>query len=150
VLAEVKVNSEGVIEYIDNCSCRRLVRSFAHEWWHCDRLEVEPLEQTLTRGDTNQTIEIRGQELVKEMRIVLPRGVTESAERQISTNSAGVTTLRLTVDVAADAELGAQPLLIIHPDGSMRRGKLTIEERAGAARPAAGTKGSLRRPRREP
>jgi hypothetical protein len=151
VLAEVKVNSEGVIDYIDNCSCRRLVRSFAHDWWHCDRLDVEPVEETLTRGDINQIIEIRGQELVKEMRIVLPRGVTESADRQISTNNAGVTTLRLTVNVAAEAELGAQPILIIHPDGSMRRGKLTIEERAGAARPSgATTKGTLRRPRREP
>jgi hypothetical protein len=149
VLAEVKIDAEGEIQYIDNCSCRRLVRSFAHEWWRCETLALEPVDQPLVRGDANQAIEIRGERLVRDMRVVLPPGVAEVAERQLTTTPAGVMLLKRTVTVDASAELGPQPMMVVHPDGSARRGLLTIEERAGAPRTSTGTKATLRRPKRE-
>jgi hypothetical protein len=151
VLAEVQIDANGEIQYIDNCSRRRLVRSFAGEWWRCETLSLEPVQETLTRGDAGQSITIRGKQLVKDMRIVLPRSVSETAERQLSTEQTGVMVLTLTVTVDATTELGPQPILIVHPDGSARRGTLTIEEKSGVAGPhvTAGTKAALRRPRRE-
>lgn len=34
-LASVTINPDGSIQQIDNCSCRRLVLSFAQFWWMC-------------------------------------------------------------------------------------------------------------------
>jgi hypothetical protein len=153
VLAEVRLDAEGEIQYIDNCSCRRLVRSFAHEWWRCETMTVEPVQQTLTRGAAEQTIEIKGMRLVKTARILLPRGVTETAREISEPSASGEVTLTLKVTVESRAELGPQPILIVHPDGTTRRGTLTIAEKTerdgGRAVPPAGGKPSLRRPRRE-
>ncbi|MFY9608530.1 MAG: hypothetical protein WAU45_07935 [Blastocatellia bacterium] len=40
VLAEVHLDKDGRITKIDNCSCRRLVASFAGFWWEC----AEPIK----------------------------------------------------------------------------------------------------------
>jgi hypothetical protein len=155
VLAEVQIDEDGELQYIDNCSRRRLVRSFAAEWWRCESLATEPVQVSLSRGTTNQTIAIAGLRLVKEMRVLLPKGVTESADRTLTVQPSGAMTLTLTVDVDASAEPGSHPVLVVHPDGSARRGTLTIVAAGDetAARPASpitpGTKAALRRPRRE-
>jgi hypothetical protein len=151
VLAEVRIDAEGEIQYIDNCSCRRLVRSFVDEWWRCESLTVEPIQEPLVRGENNATIDIRGEQLTRDVRVVLPRGVAETAERQLTTPSAGVTQLRLTVKVDAAADLGPQPILVVFPDGSTRRGTLTIEAgQSAVASPASPSlKATLRRPKRE-
>jgi len=45
VLAEVQVNSDGQVTLIDNCSCRRIVASFAGFSWRCCRpMPPEPVE----------------------------------------------------------------------------------------------------------
>jgi hypothetical protein len=36
VLATVTVDAKGVVTNIDNCSCRRMVLSFAPYWWNCN------------------------------------------------------------------------------------------------------------------
>jgi hypothetical protein len=153
VLAEVQIDENGELQYIDNCSRRRLVRSMSAEWWRCEPAALEPVQVSLSRGTNAQTIAIRGTRLVKDVRVVLPKGVAESADRQIATDAAGVMTLTLTVNVDATAELGKHPVVIVQPDGSTRRGTVTIEAAGGAA-PAPhitpGTKAALRRPRREP
>ena len=149
VLAEVQVDAEGDIQYIDNCSCRRIVRSFAHEWLQCTTMTVDTLQPTITRAQADEVIEIRGRELVSEMRLVLPRGVAETDERELTTNTDGTMTLKLTVTADATAELGSHPILIVHPDGTARRGTLTIEEKSGGGTKAAPSgKATLRRPKR--
>jgi len=48
VLAEVHLNKDGRITGIDNCSCRRLVASFADFWWKCN----EPgMDEVPPKGD---------------------------------------------------------------------------------------------------
>jgi hypothetical protein len=149
VLAEVRIDAEGEIQYIDNCSCRRIVRSFAHEWLRCRPLEMDPVQQPLTRGEPDQEIQIRGRELVREMRVLLPRGVKETADRKLTTAANETMVLTLTVAVDATAELGPQPILIVHPDGSTRRGTLTIEEKGEGQRVSPSVKSALRRPKRQ-
>src|SRR5262249_10015933 len=68
-LAKVKVNSDAVIQDIDNCSCRRIVISFGHFWWRCASdlvsiTEVTPTE--LKRGDRDQTLTITGTNLISD------------------------------------------------------------------------------------
>jgi len=54
VLAKVEFDSTtGIINTIDNCSCRRLVVAFGHFWWRCtndenenDRMKKEAAEET--------------------------------------------------------------------------------------------------------
>jgi len=43
VLAEVDLDADGNITKIDNCSCRRLVLSFADFWWQCTEPAPPPL-----------------------------------------------------------------------------------------------------------
>ena len=152
VLAEVRLDGEGEIQAIDNCSYRRLVRSSAWDWWRCESMAVEPVQQSLTRGDADQTLAITGRRLVRDVRVVLPRGVTETSRELSAPSPAGEMTLTIKVTVESRAALGPQPILIAHPDGTMRRGTLTIVEGAagGGGRTAAPSgKPSLRRPRRE-
>jgi hypothetical protein len=148
VLAEVKVNTEGEIEWIDNCSCRRLVVSYANPWRHCETLAVEAIEQSLNRGEAGQAIEFRGSRLDERMRLVLPAHVTETA-RELSTDESGVMVLKLTVDVGEQAPVGPRPVFLVFPDGSTRRGTIKIE--AAASRDATGSpprRSGLRRPRK--
>ena len=41
VLAAVKLAQDGTITEIDNCSCRRMVLSFANVWWRCEGAQIE-------------------------------------------------------------------------------------------------------------
>ncbi len=67
VLAKVRVDDNGCVELIDNCSCRRLVFSFSHLWWRCCEAplgitEVRFDEQlrALTAGETDVSVSITG------------------------------------------------------------------------------------------
>lgn len=42
VLAEVTTDREGNVTRIDNCACRRMLRTLAHYWWRCGDAAVEP------------------------------------------------------------------------------------------------------------
>jgi hypothetical protein len=46
VLARVEMDPDGAIRAIDNCSCRRIVISFATSWWRCegDSCAIESVE----------------------------------------------------------------------------------------------------------
>ena len=59
VLAMIDVASDGTIKEIDNCSCRRMVVSFADFWWQCTQsdtkgeargLKVTPVEKPVQEG----------------------------------------------------------------------------------------------------
>jgi hypothetical protein len=63
-LAAVKVNADGTIASIDNCSCRRLVQSFSQFWWVCKGAAptiatVDPA--TLKADGTDQQVIITGE-----------------------------------------------------------------------------------------
>lgn len=51
VLAKVEFDDSGCVVRIDNCSCRRLVKSHACDWWKCDDppKEVRPAERKTHR-----------------------------------------------------------------------------------------------------
>ncbi len=59
VLAAVKLAKDGTVMEIDNCSCRRMVISFANVWWRCEGGKIEresaeeqpPPRRTRRRGE---------------------------------------------------------------------------------------------------
>jgi hypothetical protein len=60
VLAEVELGDNGDIKRINNCSCRRMVLSFAEMWWKCKEKETETVEVKpvpLPEGRTNPEVE---------------------------------------------------------------------------------------------
>src|SRR5882672_2345072 len=65
VLARVKLTSDGVIQEIDNCSCRRIVISFARFWRRCasDMISIDPVKDVLAPGVANQTFTVTGTNL---------------------------------------------------------------------------------------
>lgn len=65
VLAEVEVNEDGTIQRIDNCSCRRVVISFANKWWHCQGgQKYQIYEVNLNKEDPVQPGETREVEIL--------------------------------------------------------------------------------------
>jgi len=120
VLAAVDVDVDGTISAIDNCSCRRMVVSFAGFWWRCGG--------AATNLDT-VTVSTKGPYLpgMKSIRLVA-KGTDLRPDASVSLGPgtalriAGVAdegaTMRLDADIDPDATPGDRTLTITDADCS--------------------------------
>lgn len=121
VLAKVCVDENGCIESIDNCSCRRLVVSFADYWWTCD--EMAPMivdvlveggkDNTLMPGTNDVAVKIIGEQFAPNARVSFGRGVNFRAFKSIT-----LTEIEVVVSVDDNVAAGTCPVRVIDPCGS--------------------------------
>jgi hypothetical protein len=121
-LAAVTVKVDGTIAQIDNCSCRRLVLSFANFWWRCtdtlSSLAVSAPSSPITAGTQSQTkVTVTGTNLDVNAKYVFGPGpgVTVSSAAWTPSTVQG-TSVDLTVNIDASASAGSYGLTVINPD----------------------------------
>ncbi|MEE9128635.1 MAG: hypothetical protein V3T84_01350 [Phycisphaerales bacterium] len=140
VLAQVCVDENACIKSIDNCSCRRLVVSFAHYWWKCDEEAPKIIEVVVKMdGDSDNlmpgktsTVIIRGTGFADDAQVSFARSgvrVREYVSRKKGTE------IEVVVSVDEKVEAGACPFKVINPCGG-ESGKDNID--IGAAQPPTG------------
>jgi hypothetical protein len=119
VLAAIDFDADGTITAIDNCSCRRMVLSFASAWWRCaggvvaiDEVVLTSRSGSATPGATNVTLRVKGTNLREDATIDLGSGVTVTKRKRVPATG----NLNLTVAIAADAAVGERALTIENPD----------------------------------
>ncbi|HKE55231.1 MAG TPA: hypothetical protein VKB46_00965 [Pyrinomonadaceae bacterium] len=127
VLARVKVNSDGVIQEIDNCSCRRIVISFGRFWWRCasdmiGSIGVSPTE--LKQGDTDQALTITGTNLISDPLPTVSLGSRVKVKEPVMSTPDGK--LTVIVDVDLNAATGPRNLRVTKPDCSTAVTQITI------------------------
>jgi hypothetical protein len=121
VLAAVDVGADGTISAIDNCSCRRMIVSFATFWWRCaaaptkiDDVSVSTKGPYLPGMKQPIRIVVKGEQLSPDATATLGQG---TAVRVIGASDDG-TTMRLDAQLADDAAPGDRTLTITDPDCS--------------------------------
>jgi len=118
VLAKVDVDADGTITAIDNCSCRRMVVSFASFWWRCTGTSTTVDEVSVsTKGPHVPNMKairlvVRGAQLHPDASVALGQGI-DVAIAQVSADGA---TMRINADIAQDARPGPRTLSITNPD----------------------------------
>jgi hypothetical protein len=129
VLAAVKLNANGTITEIDNCSCRRMVLSFAHVWWQCEggKITIETITvmvgdhevAEVEQGQTNVSIKVTGSNFRSEGD-TMP-AVNFGSGVMVGTITASPEGNELTVQVNIDpaAILGPRTMTITNLDCSM-------------------------------
>jgi hypothetical protein len=132
-LARVKLTSDGVIQEIDNCSCRRIVISFGRFWRQCasDMINIDTVTpDVLNPGVANQTLTVTGTNLFSNSpsMVSLGDGVIVTAVTQPQ-GQAGKQ-LIITVNVDADAAAGSHNLRLINPDCSTAVTQITVSGQA--------------------
>jgi hypothetical protein len=138
VLARVRLTSDGVIQEIDNCSCRRIVISFGRFWWKCasDMITIENVDpRELTQGGVAQTLTVTGTNLFSNSPSMVNLGdgvIVTDVEPQ----GQGGAELIITVNVDATAATGSRNLRLINPDCSTAVTPITISQQARASEPA--------------
>ena len=114
-LAEVRVERDGAITKIDNCSCRRLVRSYGNFWWQCASGSIDVTDvkapAELKPGVTGARIEVKGKNFDPGATVNLGRDVV-TKDVQVDSASA----LKFKIDISAQAVGGSRPLTITNPD----------------------------------
>jgi hypothetical protein len=120
VLARVDVGADGTITGIDNCSCRRMVMSFAGFWWRCtttmtklDTVAVSTKPPYLP-GTGPIRIVAKGAQLRADAGVTLGPGVSVTIAEV--TPDGG--TMRLDAQIAGDAAAGDRTLTIVNADCS--------------------------------
>jgi hypothetical protein len=126
VLAAVKLAKDGTITEIDNCSCRRMVISFANVWWRCEsgkigitQVKVDNQETTeIEQGQQNVSITVSGSHFRSEgdvkPTVDFGSGVTVDQINVVDGN-----TLTFSVDIDPNATLGPRTITVTNPDCSM-------------------------------
>jgi hypothetical protein len=123
VLAKVRLNSDGVIQEIDNCSCRRIVISFGRFWRQCvsDMISIDDGgTEKLKQGEEGHTFTVKGNNLFSDSpsMVSLGAGVRVTAVTLPADPNQIGTQLTITVSVDADAATGPRDLRLINPDCS--------------------------------
>jgi hypothetical protein len=106
VLARVEIDADGTITAIDNCSCRRLVVSFANTWWRCtgDACAVQSVEV-----EGGRRVEA-GHDFAMNIRAyALPEQVKVNLGDRVTVNTAVVSENGTRLQVNAKAEADAAP-----------------------------------------
>jgi len=142
VLAVIEVDADGSIKAIDNCSCRRIVASFASFWWRCEGglveiTSVDPSE--LVAGEQNVAIKIKGKNFHEGLKVDVGPGVTVADDVTIKDDT------ELDIKVSIDANVTpSQPrnLTVTNPDCSMAAYPITIKGTAAVAPASSATKKS--------
>jgi hypothetical protein len=136
VLASVDFDDDGTITAIDNCSCRRMVVSFAGFWWRCagGRMLINDVTVTgkgaVPPGATEVKLGVKGENLRVDVEADLGPGV----EVRPKTSTANGGTLNLVADVAQDAPPGERTLVLTAPDCSTASYPAAIRVEAPAAK----------------
>lgn len=148
VLAKVRLNSDGVIQEIDNCSCRRIVISFGWFWRRCvsDTIIIDSVDPTeLKQGEKDQTITVKGKNLFSDAPSMVSLGADVRVTAVTRPDQIG-NQLTITVSVDADAATGSRDLRLINPDCStaIKQNAANILRKNGAtpAPPPEGTEPS--------
>jgi hypothetical protein len=148
-LAKVTLTSNGVIQEIDNCSCRRIVISFGRLWRQCasDMINIgDVTPDELELGVAGQTLTVTGTNLFSNYPSMVSLGagvkVTEVTQPQGKVGSE----LIIKVSVAADAPTGSHDLRLINPDCSTAVTQVTVSAQALASESAPQPETSPRRP----
>jgi Quinohemoprotein amine dehydrogenase, alpha subunit domain III len=130
-LAKVELDDNGVIQSIDNCSCRRNVITFSRFWWQCHSkmVRVDTVKPATLEPGKSVSITIRGASFDEKAEVTLGQGVTVEKDAKVTDDGA---TLTVTVNVAANAS-GSRLVRVTNPDCSTGAVKVTI-----AAPPAKG------------
>ena len=120
VLAAIDFDADGTITAIDNCSCRRIVVSFANAWWRCagESLSVGDVSSRLgspTPGATGVKLLVKGSNLHEEAMVDFGPGITVTEKKLVPASG----NLIVTIDIAGDAALGDRTLTIENPDRSV-------------------------------
>lgn len=124
-LARVTVNSDGVIQEINNCICRRIVLSFSRTWLRCAGISITAMNPAvLTQGEINKEIIVEGTNLFSDPppKVSLGAGVTV---QDIDAAPDG-RQLIVRVDADPNAEPGARNLRVTKPDCSTAVWPITI------------------------
>jgi hypothetical protein len=130
VLAEVRVDDDGRILFIDNCSCRRVVPSLARVVWRCaaaaggaaGRLNPDHVDAAQT---TRVKIEGGRFQSVPEIRA----GPDLAVENVTLAAAAAGGSIEFDVTAAADATIGPRKVLLVDTDCTTYAYDLTV--RAG-------------------
>lgn len=80
-LAKVTMDPNGVVQVIDNCSCRRMAATFANVWARCetaksDTFTIEKVETSGFYPGTDAKVIVRGSNLSDAVEVSLPAGFT--------------------------------------------------------------------------
>lgn len=132
VLAEVQVDTDGSILAIDNCSCRRIVLSFAGFWRECvdGAVVIDAVEKgEVTQGQKDAEVIIKGKNIDPEAEIKMGGGLIEKSR----TSSGDRTSLSLILDVEENAATGPRTIIATNPDGicGLRRDAVKVSPKAG-------------------
>jgi hypothetical protein len=146
VLAVVNTDANGSITSIDNCSCRRLVVSFAEFWWQCtgtvtitdvfdpNNPTKKPIPVTAD-GKTTATARVTGTNLDPQATYTFGNGVTVTNVATEPNKQPG-TSVDLTVMAATDATPGDRTLTIVSADCSVAIKTKAITVVAATAAPS--------------
>jgi hypothetical protein len=120
VLAEVHVDADGTITAIDNCSCRRMVASFATFWRRCatETLSIDDVlvrQGSPTPGAKGVRLLVKGTHLRDDATLDFGPGVSVTDQKLVAASG----NLNLTIDIASDAAQGERTLTIENPDCSV-------------------------------
>jgi hypothetical protein len=121
VLAAVKLAQDGTITEIDNCSCRRMVLSFANVWWRCEGAKIEVHEVTVQGDDEqggNVSITVSGANF-RSVGTVTPEVTLGSGVTVGNIIVPDGTSLTFTAAIDRAATPGPRTMTIINPDCSM-------------------------------
>jgi hypothetical protein len=122
-LARVDFDAQGVIQAIDNCSCRRLVVSWANLWWKCQETRVDIGDVGVTPDapvpGTAITLTVQAKQLPAQVAVSLGAGVTVKSV-QVDTTQQSLTA---NAQVAADAQPGPRTLRLADPNGCVLASK---------------------------
>lgn len=128
VFAVVDVDSKsGVINWIDNCSCRRLVISFSEYWWRCQdgRIQIDKnitvmkgsnaiSQSKVPAGSTGLSVTVTGINFEEGAKVYLGDGVDIISDVKVTDNKQ----LKFTIDIDQQA-LGSRTLVVKNPDCSV-------------------------------
>jgi hypothetical protein len=129
VLARVKLTSDGVIQEVDNCSCRRIVISFGRFWGQCatDMIKIDTVTpDVLAPGVADQTLTITGTNLFSNSPSMVSLGEGVSVKTVTQPQDQSGKQLTITVSVDADAAVGSRDLRLINPDCSTAVKQITV------------------------
>ena len=147
VLAEVKVEENGAVKSIDNCSCRRIVVSHANHWWRCRPMRIDQVKEREVEVGTSREIVVQGEHFLEGV-----KATTTAADIVIvDTARESRNAIKVTMNIAEKVRPGSYPLTIENPDCNaitLQQAFEVISKNDGASR-STGRGGGLRRPTRK-
>ena len=140
VLAKVTLDDDGAILEIDNCSCRRIVLSFADFWLHCVRMEPDRDATVEATPGSDVELTITGARLPREV-VAVSRN---PSIRVVETTWKDAQTVTVRLAVAAEAEPGEYPLVLRSRSGDVVTLPKAVTVKSGRTRPTGARKKASR------